>query len=382
MSEVSSLKELRQYLREHDEDSNIELKLLIDDQKKQLIEPIVGFANGLGGVLILGVNPKSKKLVGIGDDKDTINNWISDLVKPPLGNAYKMNSFRVTNNNFVYIFQIKSSPLVHAAKIKDHYVYYARKGSSTRQLTPEELNRLAHVKERYRSNEEFRRGLVSVVDSTITELSHFLNASDVTSLTSSNEDLVRSIREAKAKSINVNVLTCVIDFYENLNYYERNCPHVSLGHEEEKCLATLRSDFHLIVWQDRRLDLSKIETWRSEIDSELQIRLDENFLTDLSFVHELGIILGPIGQRKLLDDEAASNLRGMFFSYDVTMNDIFHRVAEMAESTPNRLLSSIVKESLSHMNRQIPRYAKHLTEIVKHLAELKNSVQSSLDLVG
>jgi Putative DNA-binding domain len=375
-----SLKDVRNFLREHDEDSNIELKLEISDTNKQLLEPLVGFANGLGGTLILGVHPKTGDILGISEDKDTINNWIGDLIRPQLSENYKMTTLQI-GQNFVYILKIASSSILHAAKIKDHFVYYIRKGSSTRQLTPEELNQIAVVKHPYRANREFRQKLAGVIGAVLEEISSDLKVADIAEVLSQKGTLSKAIMEAKRKSINLNVFSRIMDFYETLAYMERTVPHLRLSDEEEKCLAVIKEDFYFRVWQDRSLDLSKIETHRREIDSELKSGLDKDFHTDLSLLHVLGTILRVSEEEEVLARDRSSTLRAMFFSYGKTTNDVLEFLNKWLSSTREKLDKIVIEDNLDRITSQVKTYSHNLAALVRDLIDLKDSVDKVTSLL-
>jgi ATP-dependent DNA helicase RecG len=112
------------------ENVHLELKREISDDVDHLLKPIVGLANGEGGILILGID-EDGNIVGIDKDSDWINNKIKDLIKPSLKD-YNIVTVSTSLGKPVYLIDVASSTFLHAVKEKRYYVYYIRKGPSTR----------------------------------------------------------------------------------------------------------------------------------------------------------------------------------------------------------------------------------------------------------
>ena len=71
------------------ESSNIEFKVEIPKKSEKYVKSIVAFANTAGGKLIIGVDDKTRKVVGVDKDEvfnimDNISNTISDMCYPQI----------------------------------------------------------------------------------------------------------------------------------------------------------------------------------------------------------------------------------------------------------------------------------------------------------
>jgi predicted HTH transcriptional regulator len=110
-----------------------------------LADELAAFANGKGGVLLLGVNDKTRVVEGIRrEDLDTVDLWLGNLtaqaIDPPLFIETRL--VEIPNN------QGELRPLVYVRIEKSLYVhrsphgYFHRVGSSKREMPPDLLARL------------------------------------------------------------------------------------------------------------------------------------------------------------------------------------------------------------------------------------------------
>ena len=115
---------------------------------KGVIQTLVAFANTAGGHILIGIEDKTKHVVGIKDPllvEERLNNLIADQIEPPLVPTIEIGAFR---NQQVLIIEVYLSSLrPHYLKAKTkHKGTYVRLGSSNRladvQLV-EELERSA-----------------------------------------------------------------------------------------------------------------------------------------------------------------------------------------------------------------------------------------------
>ncbi|MCW3481621.1 putative DNA binding domain-containing protein [Neisseriaceae bacterium JH1-16] len=113
--------------------------------RDSVADELAAFANGNGGMLVLGVNDKTREVEGIAQqDLGTVELWLTnmanDAISPPLaietrlveipdhqGNAKPLVWVRVTKSLFVH---------------RSPHGYYLRVGSSKREMSPELLARL------------------------------------------------------------------------------------------------------------------------------------------------------------------------------------------------------------------------------------------------
>ena len=57
------------------------------DYAENYVKTVVAFANGNGGKIVVGIDDKTKKIVGVDDEKvfqimDAVANTVSDMVEP------------------------------------------------------------------------------------------------------------------------------------------------------------------------------------------------------------------------------------------------------------------------------------------------------------
>lgn len=134
------------------EDSSLELKEVVFSGSKikgpgrdELAEELAAFANARGGVLVLGVDDKTKEVIGIPqqclEDVETfVRDIANDSIDPPLYlNIYRIELPDATGNPVPLVrVDIDRSLFVHAAKGK----YMIRVGSSKRPMATDYLARL------------------------------------------------------------------------------------------------------------------------------------------------------------------------------------------------------------------------------------------------
>jgi len=134
------------------EDSTLELKdieyasnTVSGPHGNSMADEMVAMANSYGGIIVLGVNDKSRKITGLPMEKlDLTEMWArniaNDLIKPPLECRIRKLSVRPDDageKNIIRI-DIPRSLFVH----KSPGGYFYRIGSSKREMSPEILARL------------------------------------------------------------------------------------------------------------------------------------------------------------------------------------------------------------------------------------------------
>lgn len=134
------------------EDSTLELKqgLLAGSKvaaprRDEFADELANMANGRGGTILLGVEDKSREILGIPVDRlDAVEAWVreicNDSVKPPLDAEIRKIELPSADGRFVAVVcvEIIRSLFVH----KSPSGYFRRIGSSKRELSPELLARL------------------------------------------------------------------------------------------------------------------------------------------------------------------------------------------------------------------------------------------------
>ena len=134
------------------EDSALELKRIelqgrkvTGPSKKDFADELAAFANARGGTIVLGVDDKTREVLGIPlDDLDVVEDWVraicNDSVKPALNaDIYRLELDGIGGQPLPVIrVDIPHSLFVH----KSPAGYFRRIGSSKREMSPEMLARL------------------------------------------------------------------------------------------------------------------------------------------------------------------------------------------------------------------------------------------------
>lgn len=134
------------------EDSTLELKRVVmagervsDPKRNDMADELAALANARGGTVILGVDDKSREVLGIAlRDLDVVERWAreicNDSVKPALNADIRKLELPAPNGQLVPVVRldIARSLFVH----KSPGGYFRRIGSSRREMAPEVLARL------------------------------------------------------------------------------------------------------------------------------------------------------------------------------------------------------------------------------------------------
>ena len=134
------------------EDSSIELKDLkyqgnqvSDPHRNSMADELAAMANTADGVFVLGVDDRSRTVVGIPEDKlDIVETWVrgicNDLITPQL--SCRIRKIHVVTDDggerVIVRVDVPKSLYVHQSQGR----YFLRIGSSKRQMTPDVLARL------------------------------------------------------------------------------------------------------------------------------------------------------------------------------------------------------------------------------------------------
>ena len=148
----------------------LEFKRDIEDKYSHLLNPITAFANTKGGLLVIGIDDETHKIIGVARRADYIEHLIKTWIEPSLSGLYYLYEIKVNNDKFVHLIEIALSSSLHAVK-EDFkcsvegeykkrgfkmYTYWVRTGPSTRKMEPSELNRIANIKSNYGYNFKYR----------------------------------------------------------------------------------------------------------------------------------------------------------------------------------------------------------------------------------
>lgn len=133
------------------EDSTLELKRVLlagssvtAPKRNEFADELAGMANSRGGTVVLGVEDKSREVLGIPVDRlDAVEAWVreicNDSVKPPLDAVIRKVELPSADGSLVAVLcvEIVRSLFVH----KSPGGYFHRIGSSKREMPPEVLAR-------------------------------------------------------------------------------------------------------------------------------------------------------------------------------------------------------------------------------------------------
>ncbi len=134
------------------EDSTLELKQVLlsgdrvtDPKRQDVADELAALANGRGGILVLGVEDKSREILGIPMDRlDNVEGWIreicNDSIKPPIDADISKVELPNSDGELVpvIVVLVPRSMFVHESPRG----YFRRVGSSKRKLATEVLARL------------------------------------------------------------------------------------------------------------------------------------------------------------------------------------------------------------------------------------------------
>lgn len=158
------------------EDSVLELKAVefsgnkvIDPHKDGMADELAAMANTASGIIVLGVDDKTRNIVGIPPDKlDSVEGWLrtlcNDSIDPPLDCVIrKLIVPNQTDEKIILRIDVPRSLFVH----KSPNGYFLRIGSSKREMKPEILARLFQQRSQARL---IRFDEQTVPDTAITDL--------------------------------------------------------------------------------------------------------------------------------------------------------------------------------------------------------------------
>ena len=134
------------------EDSALELKRVLLAGKRvtgpdrgRFADELASMANGSGGTVVLGIDDKTRDILGIPiDSLDIVETWARDLcndsISPPLDATIRKLEIRGSSGDFLAVIRIDvpRSLFVH----RSPGGYFRRLGSSKREMSPELLARL------------------------------------------------------------------------------------------------------------------------------------------------------------------------------------------------------------------------------------------------
>lgn len=276
--------DLRSFLKNDIENQHVELKESVDDFKKNLLRPIIGFANTSGGLLILGINDKTKEIKGINKSelsRTKITNLIESYIEPHLPD-YSIEIVNTKNGN-IYLIDIPYTQNIHGMRATRSdgsiiYYYYERIIEETRQITPTEMNRLMEVKKYYLYNLDFRNLIISDIDSvfkdiadyleiTVDELKehiklHFGTDCDQDNQEYEDSEIVKIIKKTKLENLNEKIYFTIQHEHNTMFQFQNKGKYKELSIKEEETMKNyvniLRES---LGTQNRRFQIERLQSF-------------------------------------------------------------------------------------------------------------------------
>ncbi len=414
--------DLQAMLRKDHERTLLEFKGGISDYTRDLLKPFVGFANSRGGLIILGVEDKTKKIIGVndknGDMRDTIIRKLNDKIEPSPRSIYQVLEVPIGPAKTVFLVDVAHSSQVYGLKVHSNdmkkaiqssksiedlltkkilYVYFLRGNSETRELTPAELLNVVSTKENYDYNLEYRKLTKSICEGIIIEVARFVGMSseDFVGMINSDDnskvslsEFKRRIKAAKLKNLSRNIYNEILyDVIGLLRERELKKPRdlsgkeylafnrlfEELGHELSLTLAPLTLDLAM---------LQRYEWIPDNYHYSLRhgAEISQQINTALSFVVYSYVELsteGAIarGHSNGLYDKLVSDL----YSYDVTYGDLDSIISELEKAyEPSEYAKDIdIRKEYEGYPRDL---LKALKMVMKPLIDLEAATDEVLSL--
>lgn len=128
------------------ENKNLEFKVALPSKAEHYIKTVVAFANGNGGKLIVGIDDKTKQIVGVDDDKvfqimDAVANTVSDTVEPQIVPNIMLET---VNGKSLVVIEIEAGenrPYYIKSEGRDKGTYI-RVGATSRPADPTQIKEL------------------------------------------------------------------------------------------------------------------------------------------------------------------------------------------------------------------------------------------------
>ncbi len=417
-----NITDLRAMLKDDNERTTLEFKGGIKDDVRDLFKPFVGFANFRGGLIALGIEDKTKVIIGIedknGDMRDTIIRKLNERIEPSPRSIYQVVEVPVSGSRKVFLVDVGHSSFVYGVKVhiddmrraiysngsienlltkKTVYVYFLRGNSETKELSPAELLNVASTKENYDYNLEYRRMTRSMCEGIISEVARFVEMprKDFVNMINSNGEAKISLaqfkqhmRTAKLKNLSRNIYdeilyTTVSLLREKELRKPRNLSTKEdlafqrlleeLGHELSIVLAPLILDLGV---------LQKYEGLPDEYRYSLMhgTKVERQIITALSFVAYSYVELsteGAVarGHTNGLYDKLVSDL----YSYDVTYGDLDGVISKLEKAyEPSEYAKDIdIRKEYEEYPRDL---LKALKKVIKPLIDLEAATDEVLSL--
>lgn len=382
----------------------LEVKGDVNDKIDNLLKPFVAFANAKGGLLILGVEDKSKLVVGLDEtwDEQKITNLIKFKVFPDVSGKFQIIK---TSDSNCYLIDIEPIPFLVGIKINYNikgiklkytpYLYFIRNAHESKQMDPSLVKQVAIEKADYGYNEDYR----------IRILNSLIEAEDTYDLIGNREgntkyiiglyvkkysckgipnqdfkNLERYIVNCKLKNISKNIIRELIESYEDIINIRETIKHKqNLTAEEDDALNDLQNEFNERLGtpeRPKKEQLSRyLESWQYATGN----------LSLKSYIYNYAdLILGGCLDTtidKLFSEYNKSileSINAMLDSYDTDLNDIKKSISKLLikHNVPENNIINFLR-----MLDEFPEiFLKDYLAIMIRIERLKDATQKALYL--
>lgn len=404
--------DLEEMLKNDHERTTLEFKEMIQDDYGTLLKPFAGFANSQGGLLILGVEDTTKRIVGIedkkGDMRDNIIHKVNDRIEPDPGSIYEILEIDVGDNKKVFLIDIKPTSELYGVKVDSGslkreigkattYIYYLRKNSEIKQMVPSEVSRVSISKDDYQFNLGYRKSVKDICYGMIQQVSGYVEMRQedfekfLTKNNASNKprhEFMDCINKSKLKNLSRNIYDTTI---ENVVYLlkerKRKSPRNLTAKEESAYNRLLESLGHelSLVFEPILIDLENIQQFERVADSYRQSLID-SFEPKKELYTALSLIVYMSGELNCVKsvtigrgEKLYQKLFSSFYSYNFKYSDLDRMITELEQAYPSTEYYNAIdlrKEYSDYPNALF----KTLLKVFKPVLDLRNATTDILDL--
>ena len=389
----------------------LEIKERVDDLVDNLLKPFVAFANAKGGLLILGVTDKSKRVVGLDSTWDTqkITNEIKEYISPSVAGHFQVikttdaNCYLIDIEPVNYIVGIKPPRNTDISKYS-LYLYFVRNAHESKQLDPSLVQRITTEKADYVYNEEYRHQIldsICVVERTYEWFGKWNSSQSDSEMIAAVRDyqdlgihniwfekLKNKVLNCQLKTLSENVISSFIEAYASIIEVRERTKHTNnLTAAEDDALDKLQDEFYERI--GREVSMSKRPTKREEVDLVLHEQRKKGFI-DLDYLSLLGctnyyveVLLKPfikIGNKNIVYElPKEKTLIGLLMSYGNKLEDLTAAISDLCDSYKVPL--EIKEDILNRISNEFPEmFLKDYLAIMGCFENLKTATSKALYL--
>lgn len=384
----------------------LEVKEDVNDEIDNLLKPFVAFANAKGGLLILGVEDKSKLVVGLDKtwDEQKITNLIRDKVFPDVSGKFQIIK---TSDSNCYLIDIEPMPFLVGIKINYNikgiklkytpYLYFIRNAHESRQMDPSLVKQVAIEKVDYEYNEDYRNQIldsISWIDQTYKgfgewnkdcidkEMVDAVKLYQDTGIANTQfERLKNKILNCQLKTISINIVEVLFEAYSYIIGVRESIKHKdNLTIAEDDAFDKLQDEFHNL-----EINISKRPTKEEQVTQVLQEQRRKRFidLEDLSLLgftnYYVNTFLEPYIKIKNIVYTLPKDkpLIGLLMNYENKLEDLINAILELCDSY--NVPIGIKEDLLNSIRNEFPEtFLKSYLSIMSCFENLRAATQNAL----